>query len=393
MAIQTTGFQCVVLREVRRIISRPLYLMIMVVLPLVSFGLLIGIFFKGAINNLPVAVYDADHSALSRRLTRMIDATASMEVAASVTDMQSGQSLLRSGGCYALIVLKPHLQKDVQRGIAPHVVAYFNNTYLIAGSVLKRDVTNVVATLSAGLDHRLRMSQCEIEAAAMAHIEPIRVQTHILFNPYLNYQYFLTSSLLPTMLQIFILLTTVYAFGSELKLGSASRWLKCAGEKVWVAVVGKAAPYTLVFLIIGGFMNTLLFLFLGVPLKGSACLIWAALLLMIIAYQTVGLMLVAFTANMRLGLSLASFYASTAFAFAGVTFPIISMPLPAQIWGTILPLTHYLKILVDQALRGAPAAVSLPAIEALTLFIVVVFPLAMLPMPRLMRYECFWGKM
>ena len=54
-------------REVERMISRPIYILMMIVLPLISFAIFWFIFMEGVPKNLPVAVYDQDRSSVSRQ--------------------------------------------------------------------------------------------------------------------------------------------------------------------------------------------------------------------------------------------------------------------------------------------------------------------------------------
>jgi len=114
---------------------------------------------------------------------------------------------------------------------------------------------------------------------------------------------------------------------------------------------------------------------------------------MILAYQAVALLLVSITANLRLSLSFAAFYSSTAFAFVGVTFPMVGMPLPAKAWAGILPLYHYLRIFVDQTVRGMPVVLTVIPLTVLMAFILFlpIFPLYR--MGRLMSDEKYWGRL
>lgn len=372
--------------------SRPLYALMTLIFPLTAFVIIWAIFWKGVPHDLPVAVNDGDHSALSRQVIRMIDALSTIEVSHRVTDPELGHRLIREGKAYALIVLQSNLEQDVLSGKAPAIIQYYNNEFLLPGSVIARDVRKAVGTLSAGLDQRFRQRRNYMTHVVSGAIEPIRVENHELFNPYLNYTYFLVSTLLPNMLQIFVLVMTVYALGVELKDGTAREWLACSGEQPWKAVLGKLAPYTVLFGIVGLFMNTFLFSYLGVPLRGSLEIIIVATFLMILAYQVVGLFLVSVTANLRLALSFSAFYASTAFAFVGVTFPTIGMPLAARIWAGILPLYYFIRIFVDQAIRGVPPDLALSSLLALLAFVIFLPVLAFFRIGKLMRDEKYWGR-
>lgn len=391
-AAEHAGFKAVVHRELVRIFSRRIYLLMVLVLPLVSFAVLAAIFGTGTPRHLPIAVYDADNTDFSRRLVRLLDAAPTLHVVQRVTNLKEGKSLILSGGSYALVVLPQGLERDRFRGQGAQVTSFYNNQSMTAGSIVNRGIRDTLHAVSAELDQQSRRQRGEMSAAAVAHAEPISLESHALFNPYLNYLYFLAGALMPTMLQIFIIIVTVYAVGVEMKEGSAREWLDTAGGAPWAAVAGKLAPYTAGFLCVGLLMNSYLFLWLKLPLRGSVTLIALATVLLVLAYQAVALLMVAATANLRISLSAAAIYAAPAFAFAGITFPVMAMPLSGKIWGGLLPLSYYLIVLLDQGMRGAPLSVSLPALAAMCGFVVVIPILAVPRLGRLMVDEQQWGK-
>lgn len=370
--------------------SQRFYPLFMFVLPLLSFGLLWAIFQQQVPRNLPVIVCDEDHSALSREIIRRIDATPSMRVAA-VDDFAQGRNLIMTRKAYALIRIPAGTEREVGRGMTAEIACLYNAQFILPGSMVTRDLGQLVATLSQGIDIRRRQGRGDTDAAARVHAEPIRVDPHALFNPQLNYVYYLLTMLLPTMLQIFILITAVQAIGSELKEKTASEWLATAGS-TWRAVVGKLLPQTIHYLFLGMFMIILLFQWLAIPVRGSLGMIAAGTVLFVMAYQAMGLFLVSWFANLRLATSAAAFYSAPAFAFTGVTFPLMAMPLLGRVWGDILPLTHYLRLLVGQAIRGTTAGNALPECLILLAFVVILPLLSLRRMGRVIRQSRYWGR-
>ncbi len=387
-----TGVSAVAARELRRIVSRPLYAMLMVVLPLASFALFWVVFRDQVPSRLPVAVYDADHSALSRRLVRMIDATRTMAVAREVAAIGEGERLVREARAYAVVVVPPNLERDVRRGSAPRVVCYYNAQYLLAASMIRRDLRAVTATLSAGIEISARQARGEPSASALDHVEPIRLVQRPLFNPQLSYMTFLLPPLSAAMLQIFVLMTTVLAVGSELRDGTGREWLECAGGSVVRAMLGKLLPFSLHFAVLGLLALLVLFGPVGLPFEGSAAVMAAATVLFVLAVEAVGVLLVAVFVSLRLASSGAAFYSGPAFAFCGITFPTVAMPWAGKAWGAILPLTHYARVTVDQALHGAPVAVSLGPLAALGAFVVALPAVSLRRIARLAGDERFWRR-
>ncbi len=387
------GVLAVARRELQRMRARVLYPLLVVVLPLVSFALLWTIFSAGTIRNLPVAVVDLDSTPLSRQLARMLDATPTMTVTQHVGSGLAAEELMLRGEIYAAVLIPRDLERNVLRGAPASVILYRNSQLLVPSSLVRRDAMAAVGTLSAGIEIRQREARGETPAAARDRFEPIRTDRHALFNPWLNYVYFLVSSLLPTMLQIFVIIAAVHAVGIELKEGTGPEWLAIAGGSVTRAVVGKLMPYTAGFLLVAWFMIAFTIRFMGVPLHGDLGTLLVGTTLFILAYEGVGVVLAAWFANLRFATSAAAFIATPAFAFVGLTFPTMAMPPVAQAWGALLPLTHYLRLLVEQIMRGAPPAASLPELGALAAFVVVTPLIATRRLGTVLRDESYWGRL
>lgn len=379
-------------REAGRVAATPFYALLVLVLPLLSFAVLLVLFRAGVPRDLPVVVVDRDHTALSRQVARMIDATPAMRVAWQAPDAEAGRRRILEGQAYAMVVIPEDTERDVRRGTGGRIVAHYNAQLLLPASLIRRDLRTAVGTLSAGLELRVREARGESPKTALAHLEPIRLDQHTLFNPQLNYVYFLVTALLPTMLQIFMMLATVHAVGVELKESTAGEWLTASGGSTWRALAGKLLPYTVVFVALALLMLAVLFRWVGVPLQGSLQVTVVATILFVLAYQAMGLLVVAWQANLRLATSSTALYCAPAFAFVGVTFPTMAMPPLGRAWGELLPLTHYLRVLWDQGLRGAPTAVSMPSVAALAAFVVVAGIGGGVRMATVMRDARFWGR-
>ncbi|HNX49704.1 MAG TPA: ABC transporter permease [Thermoanaerobaculaceae bacterium] len=379
-------------REAGRLAGQPIYLLLMLVFPLASFGLLWAIFSSEVPSELPIAVVDLDHSTLSRQLVRMTDATRTMRVAFEPSDEPAAQRLIREGTAYAVVVIPRDLEREVRRGETAGVVCQYNAQLLLPASLIRRDLRAVVGTLSAGVELRRRQAGGAPRAVAMAQMEPVRVERHTLFNPQLSYVTYLLAALLPTMLQVFILVTAVQAVGSELKDSTAGEWLEVAGGRAWKAVLGKLLPHTVAFVVLSLAMLAVLFRALDLPMRGSLGVLAGGTILFVLAVQGMGLALCAWLANLRFATSAAGLLASPAFAFSGVTFPVSAMPAVAQAWGALIPLTHYLRLLVDQAVRGATPAASAVPLAALAAFAVVLPAASLLRLGRVARDARFWGQ-
>ena len=382
----------VVRRELRRIVRQPMYWVLMVVLPVVSFAFFAVIFERGVARNIPIAVLDEDHTTLSRKVTQMIDDTPTAMVSYEVQSMEEAQRLMREGRISAIVHIPAFFEKNILSNSQTHIECSVSGTNITVNGLLSKDLQTAVTTFQAGVQLQLLMKQGLTEKQAMAQIMPVRFVKHVLFNPYINYSYYLSPSFMPMMLMIFAMLVTIFAIGTELKHATAREWLGTGNGSVAAALAGKVLPITAVMFLISLVMLVINFKIVGTPLNGSLAVILAGTLLFILSYQSISVLIVSLLANLRLSLSIGGGYSVLAFTFSGLTFPIMAMWPAMRYLSRLFPFTYYTDIFVDQMLRGAPVACSLPDMGYMSLFIVL--PLLCLPrLKRVCTEEKFWGRL
>ncbi|WP_159523392.1 ABC transporter permease [Sunxiuqinia indica] len=358
----------VILREVDRIAKNPAYRFLLFVGPLVGILLLFFIFHQGVAKKLPIAVVNQDNTSLSIKVSNALNASSDVAVVRIVDDMFQAEKLLKKGLVEAIVLLPKDLQKNVLQGVEAPVPVYINGTNVTVAGVVQRSVLTTLGTFSGGVQLKKLMLAGNTREQAMARVMPVNIQKHILFNPYSNYGYFLNSAMLYFTLFLFAFMSSVYTFGNELKRGTGLDLLESGNNSVRLAVVGKLFPYTIIFSGFAMFIAFLLFKVEGMPLKGSFLLLFVGQFITILAYQMLGLMFVAVTRNMRLSLSVGSAYIMMGITFSGLTFPIEGMPPLVRAVTAIFPFTWWEKLLISQALRGAPIREALPYICYILIF-------------------------
>jgi ABC-2 type transport system permease protein len=391
--IHPRGFAFTVRRELKRILSCRFHVVFLILLPCLGFATMLLIFQRELVRGLPVAVCDMDDTVASRLVIREMGAAPSMRIVQQVDSPHEGMRLMRRGEIYAYLYIPKNFESDAKRGHRAAAVAYYNSQWVLPGNMINKDLSNVSSALSAAFETKLRRHTGEPRAAIVALAQPVAIDGHALFNPYLDYRYFLTTALLPSILQICILLATIHAFGMELKNGTADIFLAGAKENVVVAVAGKLLPFSVFYILFGLGMVAFLFRYLGMPLRGGFGMVCLATILFVLAYQAVGLLFIAGLGNFRLATSLAAVYAAPAFAFTGITFPILGMPLFAKIWGGLLPLTWYLKFLVRYGFHGAPLAMAMPDLAAMLVFLLVCPAIAVPILAHRLDTPTEWGEL
>mgnify|MGYP001532629874 CR=1 FL=1 len=379
-------------RELVRLTHQPMYFVLMLVLPVVSFAFFALLFNKGVARDIPIAVLDDDHTSLSRKVTQMIDATPTALVAYEIQDMDEGERLMREGKVMAIVQIPSFFEKNILSNSQTHIENYVSGTNITVNGLLSKDIQTAVTTFTAGIQLQLLTKQGLSEKQAMAQLMPVRFSRHVLFNPYINYGYYLSPSFMPMMIMIFTVLATVFALGSELRYSTAKDWMESADYSFGAALIGKLLPVFMSMTIMSLLMFFILFDIINVPLNGSFGMLFGGCLIFILSYMGIAVFVVSLTADLRLALSLGGGYSVLAFTFSGLSFPIMAMFGSMRAFSRIFPFTYFTDMIVDQALRGAPIVYSLPDMCYMILFLL----LPVITLPRLYKISNdsrYWGKM
>lgn len=358
-------------RELRRIKTRPFYALAPVLAMAFCCVFFLTFMKEGLPNRLPIAVVDLDQSALSRTYISNLGVTNQSAIVAKSASYGEALDLMQRGKIYAFVVIPRDLEREVTTGRAPEITYYINGSYLIAGSLLLKDITLMNALTSAAAQQKILIARGFTEHQTMAVIQPIVIDNHMIANPRANYGVYLINVLLPGVLQLFVLMLTLLAIGLELKERTARAWVRVGGGSLFVSVLGKLLPYTVLLSTLGVITNIVLYKYMHFPMNGSFAMMCLATVLYVIATQCVAVFMIGLFPSIRHGISLGAFFGLLGFTYAGFTFPIEAMPVGTQIFSSLFPIRHYYRIYVAEALNGVGGQYTMLYFAALVAFILL----------------------
>jgi ABC-2 type transport system permease protein len=372
------GFWLVFWRELGWLRRRPFLLALTTIAPLGLMALLTAVFSAGLATRLPIGVLDLDGSDLSRSIIRIVDATPDAAVAIRVGELAEGRQLILSGRIHGLLMLPQNLERDVLAGRRPEVVFFYNTQTMTIGNLVLRGINAAVPGAAGGIRLSLRTAHGESTEAAQADLAPIPVQIHALFNPTLNYVHFLLATLLPSVLQIVVVTASSYSVGLDVERPHRLTILRRLGGGLWPAMAGKLLPHTMLFLVVLGLSDAVLFGLLEEPLHGQSGILVLAGFLFILSCQLLGALLALLLRPMATAVSMGTLMTSPAFGFMGIGFPRLGMNAFAYVYGALLPGTWYLTARIDQTVRGTPPELSWTPVLILLAFVVALATLVAL---------------
>ena len=251
-----------------------------------------------------------------------------------------------------------------------------NYSYLIAGSLLFRDMKTMSELASGAAMQQVMLARGATERQAMALLQPIVIDTHPLGNPWLNYSVYLNNTLLPGVLMLFIFMITVHSLGIEIKEQTSRQWLSLARGSLPVALTGKLLPQTAVFFLVWALIDVVMYGWLRFPCHCGLPVMLGVSLLGVVAAQGMGVFMFGVLPTLRLGLSFASLWGVISFSISGMSFPVMAMHPVLQGLSYLFPLRHYFLLYVNFALNGYGAADIWPHLVGLAAF--VLLPLVIL---------------
>ena len=363
----------VIRREVRIFRQRPVYILASVGVMIFNTVFYVTFMQDGLPHDLPVGIVDCDRSSTSRSFCQQLDATQLSQVV-YYDDLHRARRDMQTGRLTAFIVIPEGFNDDIQASRQPHIAYYVNSLYFVGGALSYSNILTMLNLTNGAVQRQFLRARGVSEGEILSRIQPIVLDAHQIGNTTTSYGVYLNSVLLPGVLEMIVILITVYAVGSELKYGTSRHLMKTAGGSLVKAITGKMAVYTLIFTVLGVSLELFLYHWLHYPIRGSVWWMCLDILLLVAAAQAAGLFIIGLFPNLRLAVSVGAIYSVLGFSLAGFTLPVEAMLPGLRGFSAIFPLRHYYLFYVQEAIFGSGFAGWWQEVVHLLLFLGLPLP-------------------
>lgn len=339
-----------------------------------TFAMLIGIpllqlvLFGYAINSdprhLPTAVLSGDNSPYSRSIVAGMQASTFFDVTDYPKSRAEADRLISEGAVQFILTIPEEFGTDLLRGERPVLL-------------LEADATDPMATGNAAgtfpeVVRRALAKELKGATVALNQSEsPVTIRIHNKYNPEAQTQYNIVPGLMGVILTMTLVMITALAITRESERGTMEHLLSTPVRPLEV-MLGKIIPYILVGYIQIGLIISAAWLLFGVPMHGSVPLVFALSLLFIGANLSVGVTISTAVRNQLQAVQMSIFFFMPSLLLSGFMFPFRGMPQWAQWVGSILPLTHYLRLIRGILLKGNGLQESMGHVWPILLFWLVI---------------------
>jgi len=356
-------FLAVVMKEFIQMRRDRLTFAMMVGIPIIQL-ILFGFAINSDPKNLPTAVLVAEHSEFSRSFVRALENSGYFRVTAQPATEAEAERLIAEGEVQFVVSIPPNFSCRLQRGERPAILVEADATDPTA-------VGNAVAALGqlgqSALAHDLR----GVLQPLQPQPAPFEVRLHRRYNPEGITQYNIVPGLMGVILTMTMIMQTGLAMTRERERGTMENLL-ATPVRPFEVMAGKIVPYILV-----GYIQVTLILLaarliFGVPMLGSLLLLYVVVLAFIAANLSVGLMFSTVAKNQMQAMQMTFFFFLPSMLLSGFMFPFRGMPEWAQNIGSVLPLTHFLRMVRGILLKGNGLLETLPHLWPIGLFLLTV---------------------
>jgi len=220
------------------------------------YPVLYGFIYKNeAYRDIPVAVVNESHSALSRELVRKIDATPEIKIAGQVNSMAEAEKLYAENEVYGIVFIPKDIAADLAAGRQTHVSGYCS----MASMMYYKGFYSGFNYACLDVNHRIKTERLQLKGMTIRQAEtaaePILSQGHALYNPMGGFPSFLMPAVLVLILQQTLVLGIGMLAGTAREENKRHQLVpvKRKYHRIQRVVWGKALAYLIIYLFLGFF--------------------------------------------------------------------------------------------------------------------------------------------
>lgn len=367
MGLSLSRIAAVLNKEFTQLVRDRLTYAMIIGIPIIQL-LLFGYAINSDPKHLPTAVYVQDNGQFSRSVIGALQRSDYFDIVSTARSPAEMDELIERGEVQFAITIPGDFTRRVVRRDKPQI--------LVEADASDPAATGGAVAALAQLPNYALMHDLEGPLAApAAATQPFEVVVQRRYNPESITSYNIVPGLLATILTMTLVMMTSLGVTRETERGTMEILLSTPLRPLEV-MIGKLTPYVVVGIIQATLIITLARLLFGVPLAGGWATLILGMFLFIVGSLSLGFLVSTVARNQLQAMQMSFFYFLPSILLSGFLFPFRGMPQWAQWLGTVLPVTHMLRIVRGAMLKGVGIAEALPSLGALALFVLIVASLA-----------------
>ena len=126
-------------REILILTSRPMFMVVMILIPVGTSLFLMDLLKKGSAFNAPAAVVDLDQSKTSQSLSRTLEAMHSVHIKYHFSSFSQAEDAVKRGEIFGFFVIPHDFEREAIAMRQPKLSYYCNYAYFVPSSLMSRE--------------------------------------------------------------------------------------------------------------------------------------------------------------------------------------------------------------------------------------------------------------
>lgn len=286
-----------------------------------------------------ISVYDKDNTELSRTLTEKFEKTPIIKKVYHINNDKEMKELVDKEKVFVAITIPQDFAKNIYDGSGTDIQIIIDGRRSNSSQIVASYISSIIHKFAGEINEAEKIQQ------------PVEIRTRNLFNPTLNYQWFICVCLTGVLAMNMAFSITALAIAQEKELGTFEQTIVSPLTSLEI-IIGKTIPAILIALFDVTLMIIGSILLFKVPIEGSIFMIYFSVFVFLLAMSGIGLSLSTICKTQQqsvLGMSLLS---APLMMLSGFMSPVENMSWLAQKIAMINPLTYFFELLKGIFLRN-----------------------------------------
>ena len=301
------------------------------------------------IEDLRVAIVDADHSPSSRRIIHKIEASRYFYLTALPSSYNEGLELIEKGKTDVLLEIPGDFEKSIVNGETVSALISVNSVDGMKGALGSAYLSQVLNPVSRDSNSLL-----------------------FLFNPNLNYKMFMIPALMVMLLVLMCGFLPALNVVGEKEVGTIEQ-INVSPVSRFTFILSKLIPYWIMGIMVLSIAMLVAWLLYGIYPRGSLFTIYLGTIVFIFVVSGFGLVVSNYSSTMQQAMFVMWFFIMVFILMSGLFTPISSMPDWAQYITYANPLRYFMEIMRMIYLKGSSIIDILPQLGILVIFALVLY--------------------
>ena len=141
-------------RELKLFSKRPMMLTLLFVAPIILLVFFTSLMSEGLPKDLPIGVIDEDNTQVTRTVVRTLDAMEQTGITQYYASVSEARDAMQRGEIYAFLHIPSGTTEQALGQRQPKIAFYTNQSYLVAGSLLMRDLRTASELAGLGISRQ-----------------------------------------------------------------------------------------------------------------------------------------------------------------------------------------------------------------------------------------------